>query len=819
MNILKIILKSLIPNFKVAYFEFKIRGASVPFKTKLSDFLSVLRNTGFYLFFAIIAFVVFLVISPGRDALLLVIEDVHYNNPASLISLLTGIFTWSIISEFGVRYSIYVTDNSGKSLSSERVEWRKFSQHLVAGICLLLPSVLIILSLIVIEFTDYSIRTEHMWRALGITLFLVYWLLSILTNLYFRSYKEFKGQKTAKKWFFSADNLSPGESYWTNKIYGIYNDYVFILPKPGNYLDEEQKKLKSFTGYFEDAPAAERDKFPQNQNIVITGVRVPAEFEFKKFENGGSDNSESFRWIYLIPLSFYKVLHKQVLWIAILALAVLLTISFLPADDGILEIIGAPGLLCGSFACWIGIYTGVLYADYALLRHSWFSLRFFFLILLLASSYFNNDHPVRVYESKNNITRVKFKTHFESWFKNYKREVDSSLDSGKKADKYPVVFICAEGGALRTGAYTAIFLDNLQHDLALKNIDFKKSVYAMSGVSGGSLGLGYFNAANYINKPSDFTEDPKLTPAERFFQNDCLSPIIGKMFYGDLLNLLIPFHISRFDRAIALENSWEYSYKKILKPNSSNTFSNGFLNGYQNKNKSPLPLFLINTTEVETGNQCWVTNVVPGNIIFSKQRDLFLHKINNSVRYSTAINLSSRFPLLSPGGMLRDTDKGIPRKLHYVDGGYYENTGAGSMYELLTQIRRDSLSRQIYPIVIYLRFSNDPTNQTKNINFGNEITEIISGIYDTRDGRTYMAVKQLNQLATYFDHGKDSTGTYIDEPLSEDQRQVPMNWVLSGQSIDNIKKDVAGKLNYKKGILPMITNCKYPFPLIKANRP
>jgi hypothetical protein len=652
MNILKIILRSLIPNLKVAYFEFKIRGAAVPFKTKLNDFFSVLRNTGFYLFFAIVAFVVFLVISPGRDALLPVIEDVHYNNPASLISLLTGIFAWSIISEFGVRYSIYVTDNSGKSLSAERVEWRKFSQHVVAGICLLLPSVLIILSLIVIELTDYSIRTAHMWRALAITLFLVYWLLSILTNLYFRSYKEFRSEKRTKKWFFSSDNLSPGELYWTNKIYGIYNDFVFVLPKPVNFLGKEQKKLKSFTDYFEEAPKAERDQFPQNENIVAPGVSVPAEFEFKKFESGGPGNSELFRWIYHIPLSFYKVLHKQVLWIFFVALAVLLIISFLPADNGILEIIGAPGLLCGSFACWIGIYTGVLYADYALLRNSWFSLRFFFFVLLLASSYFNNDHPVRVYQSKNNIARLKFKTHFESWFKNYKKEVDGSLDSGRKPDKYPVVFICAEGGALRTGAYTAIFLENLQHDLALKNIDFKKSVYAMSGVSGGSLGLGYFNAANYINKPSDFTTDPKLTPAEHFFQNDCLSPIIGKMFYGDLLNLLIPFHISRFDRAIALENSWEYGYKKILKPNAVNTFAGGFLNDYQNKNKNPLPLFLINTTEVETGNQCWVTNVVPGNIIFSKQRDLLLRKINNSVRYSTAINLSSRFPLLSPGGML-----------------------------------------------------------------------------------------------------------------------------------------------------------------------
>jgi hypothetical protein len=773
-----------------------------------------LRGTGFFLFFAILALLVFMVITPGRDALLLVIENVHAGNPGSLISLLTGIFIWSIISEFGVRYSIYVTDNSGKSLSAERVAWRKTVERMVSGACLLLPSVLIILSLVIVEFTDDSIRTDHLWKALVITLLLVYWLLCILTHLYFQSYKDQKKRRTQKKWFLSSTNLSLGELYWTNKIYGIYNDYVFILPKPGNYLGVEQKNLKEFTDYFENTPEAKRNKFPQNRGIVGPGVSVPAEFKFQKFESGGSDNSESFRWIYFIPLSFYKVLHKQVGLIFFFALGLLLVVSFLPADGGILEILGAPGLLCGSFACWIGIYIGVLYVDFALLRNSWLSLRFFLLVLFLASSYFNNDHPVRLMEPAK-MSRMKFKTHFENWFQNYKKEVDSKPTPGKQTGKYPVVFICAEGGALRTGAYTAIFLDNLQNYLAKANIDFKKSVYAMSGVSGGSLGLGYFNAANYINKPSDFTKDAALTPAERFFQNDCLSPVIGKMFYGDLLNLLIPFHISRFDRAIALENTWEYAYQKTLKPNIKNTFTGGFLDGYQNKNKSPLPLFLINTTEVETGDQCWVTNVVPGNIIFRKQRDLLGHKIRKSIRYSTAINISSRFPLFSPGGMLRDTDHNTPRKLHYVDGGYYENTGAGSMFELLNQIRQDTLSKQVYPVVIYLRFSNDPANQTADINFGNEITEIIRGIYNTRNGRTYMAVRQLNGLARYFDEGKDSTGTYIDEPLREDQRQVPLNWVLSKQSMDHIKNDISKKLNYNKGILPAIINCKYGFPLIK----
>jgi len=813
MSVVRILLKSFIPNLKTGYKHYKRSGAPIPFKTRMIDLIDLVRSAGVFLLFGILALFLFLFIAPGRDALSLVLEDVHSGSVASLISLLTGLFIWSIISEFGARYSIYVTDNSGKSLSAERGAWRKFVQRLIAGCCLLLPSILVMVSLVIIQFTTPNAHMEDLWPSLAITLGFVYWHLSILTNLYFHSVEDVKKQKINKKWFLSSTRLSPGERYWTSKIFGIYNDFVFILPKPGNYLGPERENLKAFTNYFENFPATERDKFPQDTKIVAAGVSVPSEFIFTKFEDGGSDEAGSFRWIYEVPLDFYKVLHKQVKWIFFGAFAILLIVSITPADRGIFEVLGAPGLVCGSLACWIGIYIGVLYIDFAVLRKSWVSMRFFLVVLLLSSSWFNNDHPVRVHPT--DYKRIAFKTHFERWFTDYKKSFANRPDSGK----YPVVFICAEGGAFRTGAYTAIFLDKLQQKLAKKNIDFKSSVYAMSGVSGGSVGLGFFNAATYLNSPADFIKNGAESPAELFFRHDCLAPIVGKMFYGDLLNLFIPVHINRFDRAIALENSWEYAFQQIIKPGAKNTFKNDFLAPYQNQYKHPLPLLLINTTEVETGNQCWITNVVPGSIIYARQRDLLRTKMHDtSVNYSTAINFSSRFPLTSPGGMIREKNEFHDRKLHYVDGGYYENTGAASMEELLLQVRADSISRQVYPVVIYLRFSNDPANQTKDISFANEISEIILGIYDTRNGRTYMAVQQLNGLTRHFSAttGKhENTGLVIDEPLDEDQRQVPLDWALSKQSMDNVKRDVNKKLNYSGGILPIIMNCKYSFPVIK----
>ncbi|HEY8931652.1 MAG TPA: patatin-like phospholipase family protein, partial [Mucilaginibacter sp.] len=548
-------------------------------------------------------------------------------------------------------------------------------------------------------------------------------------------------------------------------------------------------------------------------------------FDFCRFETGGKDETASFRWVYSIPLSFYHCLHRQVKALFFGAIVILVLISLIPGDINMFEWMAAPGLLCGSFACWIGIYVGVLYIDYALLRKKIFSIRALLLVLFLCSSYFNNDHPVR-YNNEPAKPRIAFKRHFEAWFTEYKKEMDRDAQFYQRKGKYPVVFICAEGGALRTGAYTAIFLDKLQDTLASHNINFKRAVYAMSGVSGGSLGLGYYNATNFINKPADFNKDfgEDTTAAQRFFIHDFLSPVIGKMFYGDLLNLFIPFHINRLDRAIGLEQSWEYAYKTLLKDKTQNTFAGNFLAPYDTATKSPLPLLMINTTEVESGNQAWVTNVTPGNIIFAESRDLLGGKISKGLNYSTAINFSSRFPLFSPGGMLSGTktvkkasgkDTTFGWKLHYIDGGYYENTGAGSMLELLTQIKHSPLGRQIYPVVIYLRFSDNPADKNSTINFGNELSEVISGIYNTRSGRSTMAVQQLNELSQRF-LNRSFTGTYIDEPLTENQRQVPMNWVLSRQSMSNIKRNVNAKLKDSSGraALPIILNCKYDFPKI-----
>ena len=111
------------------------------------------------------------------------------------------------------------------------------------------------------------------------------------------------------------------------------------------------------------------------------------------------------------------------------------------------------------------------------------------------------------------------------------------------------------------------------------------------------------------------------------------------------------------------------------------------------------------------------------------------------------------------------------------------------MLELLQLLGRKIKNfDQVVPVVFFLRFSNNDNTQVQDIHTFNELTEILAGIYNTRNGRSYTAVAQLKQFVNA------RHGVLIDEPLGKNDREVPMNWMLSDQSMQNILGDVDKKM-------------------------
>jgi ABC-type multidrug transport system fused ATPase/permease subunit len=781
-NFLKVLAGSFVPAFQKGIFEIRFGFKRLAVRTLVHDFISVAANIGFVILPAFLIGFIFLLLPQGKDTLLLVVENLSAFKFLPLFFLLLGIFAWSMVSELSVRYAIYISDNSGKNLSDDRVAWRKTVQKLLAAAFLLWPSFIVFVSMFWCMLSATYMDKAPRFLCFGICFILIYWLMSFLSNLYFRK----SGKASAGVYLktrLGERSLPDREQKYLRKLYGIYQDFVYTLPKASSFQKGYKEELQHFSDYFTKSTRDFTEGFPQNPKVLIETRIVPAEFNLIDREKLLKGRGELYKWNYQIPALFYKGLHRQIKLFAGVSFLLFLLISFIPGWWPVFSWIGAPALICFAFACYTGIYAGLLYLDKSLFRNWKISVRLLLFIILILCSFYNQDHPVRMTDHKIN-KRETVLAQFNRWFINYKANIDKQKGKGNQQKKYPVVFICAEGGALRTGAYTSLFLSSLCAKLEKEqNIDFKKSIFAMSGVSGGAVGLGLYNALNFENN-AQISSNVSVALSKKFFQHDTLSPIIGKMLFGDFLNLFLPFHINLFDRSIALEKSWEQSYQSLIDKNQENVFSRSFTS---RKIMPTQPLFIINTTEIETGLQCWMSNLTPDSLALKNQRDLLAEKVNE-LNYSTAINFSTRFPLFSPAAKVGGLN-GKPR-LHYLDGGYVENTGSASMLEVLQLLKsKSTYFNQITPIVITLLFSEEDKN-VPNIRFGNEIIEILNVLTHTRSGNSTISRFRLKQFLK-----ENSEVCPIDEPLRPEEKNVPMNWVLSAQSMNNITSDIEDKLN------------------------
>lgn len=803
-NITKLIFQSFVPAFEKGIFEIRFSFKRLTVRTLVHDFISVASSIGFVILPAFLIGFIFLLLPQGRDTLLLVVENLSTFNFWPLFFLLLGITAWSMVSELSVRYAIYISDNSGKNLSNDRVTWRKTVQKLLAAAFLLWPSFIVFVAMFWSLLSATYMEKVPRFLCFGSCFILIYWLMSFLSNLYFRkSGKASAGVYLKTK--LGERSLPDREQKYLRKLYGIYQDFIYTLPKASSFQKEYKEELQDFTNYFTKSTKNFTEDFPQNPKVLTEARIVPAAFELIEREKILKERGELYKWTYRIPASFYNGLHQQIKTFAGISLLLFLLISFIPGWWPVFSWIGAPALICFAFACYTGIYTGLLYLDKSLLRKWKISVRFLLVIVLVICSFYNQDHPVRMTNHKTNA-RETIVNQFNKWFVNYKGNINKQKERGARQKKYPVVFICAEGGALRTGAYTSLFLSGLSAKLEKeRDIDFKKSIFAMSGVSGGAVGLGLYNALTFENNVQ-IPSKASIELAKKFFQHDTLSPIVGKMLFGDFLNLFLPIHVELLDRSIALEKSWEESYQSLIDKNQENIFSRNFASG---KIKPTQPLLIINTTEVETGIQCWVSNLTPDSLAFKSQRDLLAKKINE-LNYSTAINFSTRFPLFSPAAKIGGVNN-QPR-LHYLDGGYVENTGSASMLEVLQLLKSKSpYFNQITPIVITLLFSEEDKT-TPNIRFGNELVEILNALTHTRSGNSTISRFRIKQFLN-----EDSIGFAIDAPLTAEEKSVPMNWVLSAQSMNNITRDIQDKLNNtsETGIIKKLLKDDLNYPVVQ----
>jgi hypothetical protein len=276
----------------------------------------------------------------------------------------------------------------------------------------------------------------------------------------------------------------------------------------------------------------------------------------------------------------------------------------------------------------------------------------------------------------------------------------------------PIVLVAAAGGGLRAAYWTATSLATLEDRIP----GFHRNVFAISSVSGGSLGASVYaslvrdSAASAGQLKCLATRSPGTFAGcvREFMSEDYLSPVLAKIVAPDFVQSFLPFPWRQLDRSLALEGSWEDSYEKVT---GLPTMRNGFLALYRNQvSPTAVPALFLNTTHVETGKRYITAPLTRGDSTppidgrpqtMHDSQDL-LELMGSDIPLSTAAHNSARFSFVSPPGRIHRGD--TIEYGHVVDGGYFENSGLATLREILEAVQ--SSGGTTPPVVLYL--CNDP---------------------------------------------------------------------------------------------------------------
>ncbi|MDD5579784.1 MAG: hypothetical protein PHY16_10960 [Methylobacter sp.] len=500
-------------------------------------------------------------------------------------------------------------------------------------------------------------------------------------------------------------------------------------------------------------------------------------------------------------------------------------------------------------------------------------------------------------------------TEFEKWRQSRVKDI-SNFNAQNPKKSYPIYLVSAQGGGIYAAYHAASTLSRLQ-DLCPA---FAHHVFAISGVSGGSLGATVFTSLvkseqtqsqdEYQQKcGKESTNDGKAlqeqkrgpleTKAHELLNQDLLSPLLAAGLFPDFIQRFIFYSFDELDRARGLERAFEQSWGNITWEDKKKQHTNLLEGSYYDhwKPESAAPALVLNTTVVETGERLllspftydslnfpnlvdissvafkemngyglrWMSvdisdhlvnegrnlvlvalvgtdihvrifnpdgkrvvdkaesELVSGNTLtdlknqlkllpdesgLSKEqkqkfiRDAFSIAAVNTLNFplSTAAVLSARFPFVTPVGWFdRSSNKeGGNIKSRLADGGYFENSGFSTAYEIgqglekiiATKIKENKGNKN-YPEnleIIYLAITDLPKKYPDPGGLG-ELSSPMNALFNARDARGRSNIKQAEFT--------------LNSPLNDHQKNVIGKYRVRQFYLNHFKTDLDTELDYK----------------------
>ncbi len=442
--------------------------------------------------------------------------------------------------------------------------------------------------------------------------------------------------------------------------------------------------------------------------------------------------------------------------------------------------VGTGATLVLAAAAWVGIVNLVLIFPSEMLGWPVAGVAGLLLILGLVAPSLVNSHDPGSHIVRAGDGRAEARIPLETLFK----------DEWVAKRKPVVVLVAAQGGASRAGYWTALALGALEDRAAQeRNLDFHNSIFAMSGISGGSLGLALYQTQLRQGAKCQ-GHDSYGSCATAFFSQDFLAPDFARMFIVDLMQNMLSGNLLP-DRAAGIEQSWEEGWKALYKGGAS---LDGPIDQVRKAAKEDqwLPVLLLNGTSVRSGKRI-ITSDAETDGVFPDTPDFFA-LAPYSVRLSTAAHNSARFPFISPAGtVIGEGDKPVDR---IVDGGYFEGLGAQTIVDLIPKIREWSGGADYKPKIVVITledFTDKWRSATSDIaddlpssmTFMSEAFSPVIGLYQTRAAHAEWAVQMLEKWP-----GPEEI-TLVRLMYRQTDERLPeptMSWVLSAQSRSGLDK-------------------------------
>ena len=377
-----------------------------------------------------------------------------------------------------------------------------------------------------------------------------------------------------------------------------------------------------------------------------------------------------------------------------------------------------------------------------------------------------------------------------------------------------VYFVASEGGGIRAAYWTAAVLEELARQHPEEQL--QRKLYALSGVSGGSLGVAAWVMAHRTDYCPEVAKQAAAAlasaprPATASLSMDFVAPAVAGLFYYDFAQRFLPFPVASFDRSRTIEGGWQNAFAHLPGQPFAQTMDALY------RECPTLPRLLLNATVVETGQRTVLSPLaLKANEADSCSVDpLFLNALpamapglaTRRQPLAGLVHHSARFPVISPAGTVKREPSKLPEPVcpssfRLVDGGYFDNSGTQTVMDLVLHLRAESHSFR--PVVLLVR--NEPSNlcaqrvppYVSSTGFAPEATSVVSALLNARGSHAVLARAALLREKI----------EVVDLVVPSDMEvKPPLGWALS----DQVRKalDTAAQTYGAVGLTRLIENSR-----------